>query len=234
MLPPALLGKLSFSLSAPTHPALPQGRNKLGIADERDTMLYVPVSLPKDKAATLLVMFHGARGTSDTVLALLEQHAEEHGFLLLVPQSQFVTWDLAMGGNGPDLARLERALSKVAAHFQLDARHLGFAGFSDGGSYALSIGLTNGQIVSHVIALSPGFMSVHIPEGTPSIFIAHGADDTQLPARAHGRKHASKLEVDGYPVTYVEFEDGHIIRPHVLDQAIRFFLDLPPGSGDPA
>ena len=53
------------------------------------------------------------RGWPDKTLSHLEQQAEQHGFLLLVPYSQFQTWDLAMGGNGPDLARLEQALTIV-------------------------------------------------------------------------------------------------------------------------
>lgn len=225
MLPPALLGKLSFTHSEPTESALPQGRNPLGIDDARDALLYVPSSLHVDKPVPLLVMFHGARGLSEKIMSLLEQHAERHGFLLLAPQSQFQTWDLAMGGNGPDLARLEQALTIISSHFQIDTSHLGFAGFSDGGSYALSIGLTNGELVSHVIAFSPGFMSLYAPEGSPQILIAHGTEDKQLPAHAHGGKIASKLKEDGYTVTYEEFEGGHVIRSHILEKAVQFFLN---------
>jgi phospholipase/carboxylesterase len=58
--------------------------------------------------------------------------------LLLLPQSQFPTWDLVIGGNGPDLERLDKALAEVASRFAIDPAHLAFAGFSDGGSYALS------------------------------------------------------------------------------------------------
>lgn len=32
------------------------------------------------------------------------------------------------------------------------------AGFSDGASYALSLGLPNGNLFSHIVAFSPGFM----------------------------------------------------------------------------
>ncbi len=225
LLPPALLGKLSFSIAAPKQSALSHGCNELGIANERDATLYVPSSIKMGEPVPLLVMFHGARGWPDKTLSHLEQQAEQHGFLLLVPYSQFQTWDLAMGGNGPDLARLEQALTIVSDHFQIDSHHFGFAGFSDGGSYALSIGLTNGQLVSHVIALSPGFMSLYAPEGAPQILIAHGTQDEQLPAHAHGGKIASKLQADGYAVKYEAFEGGHIIRAQVLEEAIRFFLE---------
>ncbi|MDP3311088.1 MAG: esterase, partial [Polaromonas sp.] len=98
----ALLGRLSFRPgAAPDKPALPAGRHQLGIADERDAVLIVPESLPTDRSAPLLLMFHGAGGSADKVLPFLMDHAEQRGFLLLLPQSQFPTWDLVIGGNGP-------------------------------------------------------------------------------------------------------------------------------------
>jgi len=224
LLPPALLGRLSFAHVSPDKPPMPPGRNLLGIADERDSLLFVPSGLPADAELPLLVMFHGANGSAEGVLTLLEAHAEQEKFLLLAPQSVFSTWDLAMGGNGPDLERLERALATVASHFQLDPKRLAFAGFSDGGSYALSIGLSNGSLVSHVIAFSAGFMNLYLPQGRPSVLVVHGNADEQLPAWKHGQAHAAKLKADGYRVEYLEFDGGHSMPPQVVETAVKFFI----------
>ena len=129
-----------------------------------------------------------------------------------------------MAGHGPDLDRLERALQKISTHFLLDKKHLGLAGFSDGASYALSTGLSNGDWVSHVIALSGGFMNVYKPLGKPAIFIAHSPEDEQLPINTTGRKHATQLENAGYEVEYLEFSGPHVIQQPVVDRAIEFFL----------
>lgn len=221
----ALLGRLSFRPgAAPDKPALPAGRHQLGIADERDAVLIVPESLPTDSPAPLLVMFHGAGGSADKVLPYLMDHAQQRGFLLLLPQSQFPTWDLVIGGNGPDLERLDQALATVASRFPLDPERLGFAGFSDGGSYALSAGVTNGDVASHVMVFSAGFMSVFKQNGAPRIFIAHGLQDEQLPIETSARPHVARLKAAGYDVTAVEFKGPHHIAPAVVTLAMNFFL----------
>jgi phospholipase/carboxylesterase len=221
----ALLGRLSFRPGAvPDKPALPAGRHALGIAEERDAVLVVPENLPGDRPVTLLVMFHGAGGSADKVLPFLIDHARQRGFLLLLPQSQFPTWDLVIGGNGPDLERLEQALREVASHFPVDPTRLGFAGFSDGGSYALSAGITNGDVASHVMVFSGGFMSVFQQHGAPRIFIAHGLQDEQLPIDTSARPHVAKLKAAGYDVAAVEFRGPHRIEPAVVALSMEFFL----------
>lgn len=221
----ALLGRLSFRPgSTPDRTPLPPGRHNLGIADERDAVLIVPAGLQATQPVALLVMFHGAGGSADKVLPFLIEHAEQRNFLLLLPQSQFPTWDLVIGGNGPDLERLEKALNEVASRFTIDPSHLGFAGFSDGGSYALSVGLTNGDVASHVMVFSGGFMSVFQQNGTPRIFIAHGLADEQLPIETSARPHVAKLQAAAYEVTAVEFKGPHQIEPPVVALAMDFFL----------
>ena len=50
-----------------------------------------------------------------------------------------------------------------------------------GASYALSVGLTNGDLFSDILAFSPGFMAPAVRHGAPNIFISHGTQDTVLP-----------------------------------------------------
>jgi phospholipase/carboxylesterase len=221
----ALLGRLAFRPgAAPDKQAFPPGRHPLGIADERDAVLIVPDTLPVGTPVPLLLMFHGAGGSADKVLPFLIGHARQRGFLLLLPQSQFPTWDLVIGGNGPDLERLDQALAEVASRFPLDPTRLGFAGFSDGGSYALSAGMTNGDVASHVMAFSAGFMSVFQQNGAPRIFIAHGLQDEQLPIETSARPHVARLKAAGYEVTALEFKGPHHIEPAVVTLAMDFFL----------
>jgi phospholipase/carboxylesterase len=58
---------------------------------------------------------------------------------------------------------------------------LAVEGFSDGASYALSIGLTNGDLFTHVVAFSPGFASPVAYTGKPPVFVSHGTHDEVLP-----------------------------------------------------
>ena len=220
----AALAGASVSTSIPPSVALAPGRHSLGLSETRDAVLYVPADLPTHTPVPLFVMFHGAGGFPEKVLPFIESHADAHKFLVLAPHSTFPTWDIVIGGSGPDLERLQAALRQVASRYRIDAGRVAFAGFSDGASYALSIGVTNGDIASHVIAFSGGFMSVFVQEGQPRIFIAHGLIDEQLPIATSGRQNANKLKAAGYDVQYVEFDGLHIIEPEVVARAIDFFL----------
>jgi hypothetical protein len=57
----------------------------------------------------------------------------------------------------------------------VDPTRLAVGGFSDGTSYALSLGLTNGDLFSHVLAFSPGFAVPARRRGRPRLFLSHGA-----------------------------------------------------------
>lgn len=220
----SLMGRLSFAPTFPSvEPEFKPGRNLLGVSEERDYVLYVPESLDAGQPVPLLVFFHGAGGSPEKILPFIEAHAEERGMLVLAPHSMLPTWDIVIGGNGPDLERLDTALAKLASHYLLDPHQFGFAGFSDGGSYALSNGLTNGHFVSHIMVFSGGFMTAMMPEGMPQVFISHGLVDEQLPIETSGRANAEKLKESGYPVHYVEFNGKHIIHPPIVKLAVDFF-----------
>lgn len=221
----AMAGRLEFRAgAAPTAAPLPPGRHDLAFPDGRPAVLVVPEGLPTDRPLPLLVMFHGAGGEANRVLPHVVPHARERKFLLLAPQSMYPTWDVVIGGHGPDLQRLEGALSMVASHFALDATQLAFAGFSDGGSYALSVGVTNGDVASHVIALSAGFMNTFSRHGTPKVFIAHGRADSQLPIETSAHPHARQLLENGYDLTLQPFDGDHVIVPRVVARAVEFFV----------
>ena len=63
------------------------------------------------------------------------------------------TWDLiAQRAFGPDVAHLDRVLDAVVDRVDVDTDRMAVGGVSDGASYALSIGLTNGDVFGTVIA----------------------------------------------------------------------------------
>ncbi|OYZ89287.1 MAG: esterase [Rhizobiales bacterium 17-65-6] len=234
MLDPFLAGHLTFSPStiARDMPAPGPGKHALGLFEERDALLVVPDGVDPARPTPLMVLFHGGGGHAEKILPMIEQHALSRGFLLLVPQSRFPTWDLVIAGNGPDRERLDTALAAVAARYALDTSHICFAGHSDGGSYALSLGLTNGQFVTHIIVSSAGFMSVQQQEGAPRIFMSHGVRDEQIPIDRSARAHASLLKRAGYDLTYMEYNGPHAWQPPVVGMAVEFFMgDVAPVQG---
>src|SRR5690349_14549860 len=97
---------------------------------------------------------------------------------------------------------LERTFDRCS----VDPSHLAVGGFSDGASYALSIGITNGDLCAYIIAFSPGFIAPATQRGAPHIFISHGTRDATLPIDACSRIFVPQIERAGYEVPYREFD----------------------------
>ena len=181
----------------------------------------VPPSLPRP--APLLVFFHGAGGSAAQSLPAVRFLAEEQRVLLLLPSSAQQTWDLLGSRLGPDVRALDEHLAAVLARHPVDRVALG--GFSDGASYALSIGLANGDLVESVLALSPGFAAPPDQVGRPRVWVSHGTDDRVLPIDVCGRRVVRTLRAAGYDVTYEEFRGGHDLTPELLRAAASAWLD---------
>jgi phospholipase/carboxylesterase len=205
----------------------PRGLQKLGIDKTRDGLLFVPSSYRADQPMPLLVMLHGAGGNAGQGLDLMQQVAEREGYLLLATDSRGQTWDMILDDYGPDVAFLDSALQSVFERFAVDASRVAIGGFSDGASYALSLGLSNGELFSHIIAFSPGYMSPAEQRGKPRIFISHGTDDRVLPIDRCSRRIAPQLKRAGYDVQYLEFNGPHAVPPVIRDKAAQWFDAAP-------
>ena len=214
-------GRLSPRPAAAPRSAPEPGLHPLGELGLPDHLLLVPDAVPA--GAPLAVWFHGAGGHAARSVPVVRAAFADAGALVLLPSSAGPTWDLLTGGTGADVGPLQVALQHVlAAH---DAGRVAFAGFSDGASYALSLGLANGGLVEAVLAFSPGFVAPPSLDGRVRCWIAHGTADTVLPVDRCGRRVAAQLERQGYPVHYEEFDGGHVVRPDHLAAALGWWLD---------
>ncbi|HYH46455.1 MAG TPA: phospholipase, partial [Thermoanaerobaculia bacterium] len=106
----------------------------------------------------------------------------------------------------------------------VDAARLAIGGFSDGASYALSVGLTNGDLFTHVLAFSPGFMAPARQEGKPGIYVSHGTRDEVLPIARCSRQLVPQLEQSGYQVIYREFDGPHTVPAEIARQATNWLV----------
>jgi phospholipase/carboxylesterase len=193
----------------------------LGLGGTRDGYLSVPPSYHPDKPVPFIVMLHGARGPEG--LEKFCDTAAKEGIAVAVPESRGLTWDRVKGSFGPDIAFLDRVLAYTFDRLAIDSRRLAVSGFSDGGSYALSVGLSNGDVFSHVIAYSPEFVSAPVRFGKPPVFIAHGVQDQVLSVNL-SEQMVRKLKQSGYAVEFREFTGGHMMRPDLVTESLRWFL----------
>ncbi|HEX2063832.1 MAG TPA: PHB depolymerase family esterase [Acidimicrobiales bacterium] len=208
----------------PSQPSPGPGVHPLGLEPVRDGLVFVPAGLPPDRPAPLLVMLHGAGGDARGGLGVLGRLAEERGVVVVAPDSRGRTWDVILGAYGPDVAFVDRALAQAFDRHAVDPARVAIGGFSDGASYALSLGLANGDLFHHVLAFSPGFSASRDGPGRPRFFVSHGTDDGVLPIASTSRRIVPDLEREGYAVRYREFAGGHAVPPEVVEEAVAWFL----------
>jgi phospholipase/carboxylesterase len=203
--------------------AAPIGLHALGLDPGRDGLLYVPAGASADRPTPLVLMLHGAGGNAGLVLPSLRALADAVGLILLVPDSRRRTWDVLLGGYGPDVAFIDRALAQVFDRYAVEPTRIAIGGFSDGASYALSLGLTNGDLFTHVMAFSPGFLAPAAQRGWPRLFIAHGQRDDVLPIESCSRRIVPPLRRAEYDVCYREFDGPHTVPDEIALEAVDWF-----------
>ena len=220
----ATQGRLEARPAGAAPAAVSPGEQPLGLDARRDGAIYVPASYRPERPTPLVVCLHGAGGTGAGSIVALRDEAERAGLLLVGPDSRGRTWDVLLGGYGPDVAFIDRALTLAFARFAVDMAHIALEGFSDGASYALSLGLGNGDLFTHILAFSPGFMAPPAQVGTPRIYISHGIHDRVLPIDRCSRRLAPALTRAGYDVLYHEFDGPHTVPREIAGEAVQWFL----------
>ncbi len=213
-------GRLSARPHAPGLPAPTVGISRLGLGGDRDGVIYVPPSYRPDRPARVLLMFHGAGGRGEKTLKYLRVEADRLGFIIVSPDSREGTWDVVRHELfGPDVAFVDRALARVFERVAVDPAQLVVGGFSDGATYALSLGLANGDLFARVIAFSPGDVAPGPRVGHPGVFIAHGRADQVLPFE-YAQVIVDDIRRDGYDVDFEIFEGGHHVAPEMARRAM--------------
>lgn len=212
------------------------GLNDLGLGRERDGLRFVPNTYRPDVALPLLLTLHGAGGDGFAGIQPWLNFAETAGVVVVSPDSRETSWDRRYGRFGADVSFIDNALSDTYLRCRIDRTRMAIAGFSDGASYALSLGLTNGDLFDEVVAFSPGFVAPNVSRGKPYVFVSHGTSDTVLPIATTSRVFVPKLKTAGYPVTYQEFDGGHRIPPTIASDAFQWLQNawgivVPPTTG---
>lgn len=190
-------------------------------ADGAQALAWVPEKVKREVASPLVLFLHGALRRPGIYL---DQHisvADETGTIVLAPYSTIGTWDAIRGSFGRDITVLDTSLRWVFERWRIDPRRIVISGFSDGGSYALSVGVANGDFFTRIAAWSPGFMIPVKTVGKPPVLISHGTEDEILPIERTSRQIVPALRAAGYTVDYREFKGPHAIQKPILEEMIR-------------
>ena len=207
------------------------GWQRLNLSPGRDGYVYVPPSYVATKPAPLIVLLHGAGASATSWQNAAPLLADAGGFIILAPDSAGRTWDVLLSGFSADVQYIDYALAWVFQRCNIDATHVALGGFSDGASYALSLGIPNGDLFTHLMAFSPGFNAAPGKRGLPKVFDSHGLRDAVLPIDNCSRRIVPALRTAGYDVTYREFDGVHELPLSVANEAMQWFV---PGTASVA
>ena len=198
------------------------GEHTLRLGAGRTALMRVTAGDYGGRKALLLAL-HGAGGGSRDGLYAFRGGWRERGLVMVAPAAEGSTWSF-LRGRDTDLPYIDRALHRAFARCSVDPRRVGIGGFSDGATYALTLGLLNGDLFRAAIGLSPGGLLAENAVGKPRVFVAHGTRDTVLPISSTSDVIVRTLRSYGYPVTYRRFDGGHEARPAISRAAVRWFL----------
>ena len=179
---------------------------------------------PGDGPRALIVALHGAGGTPAGAIEAFSGAWDEPRLVLIAPASKGQTWSVLRSEQDFDLESINLALAKAYERCTIDRNRIGVGGFSDGATYALTLGVSNGDLFPAVIAFSPGGIVAGEQRGAPRFFISHGTHDSVLPIARAGDAVVKKLRSAGYPVTYRRFRGDHEVPQGVSKAAVRWFL----------
>lgn len=195
------------------------GTHTLRLANGATARMRVTPGARTAKKALLLAL-HGAGGDGDAGLWPFRAAFSRRNVVLVSPSAESRTWNLFYGA---DRAQIDRALRQAFARCRVDAKRIAVAGFSDGATTALTLGLVNGNLFRHVMAIAPGGVEAGEATGKPRVFLAHGKADTVIPIRVSDQI-ARELRRFGYPLTYRKFAGGHDVPNGISSAAVRWYL----------
>jgi len=202
------------------------GVTPLGLGDGtgRDGILLVPGSYDPATPAPLLVALHGATGNAENWTGFYDTYCEPRGMVMLAVDSRDATWDRVRGSFGEDVPFIDLALRHTFDRCAIAADRIALMGFSDGASYSLSLGPSNGDLFTHLVAFSPGFTAPVEPlPGRPPVFVSHGVSDPILSVAETVLVIVPAMRAGGYDVTYEQFDGRHEVPPEIASQALDWF-----------
>lgn len=200
---------------------------------------YVPASA--GPRPPLLVLLHGAGRRADRMIERLAAEADARGIVLLAPTSIGMTWDTVSRAEEPqspsstlanslarrfssshDADRVEAAIAALAKTVPVDRARTVLAGFSDGATFALAMGMSRNHPFSAVIAWSPGIAIETVsPAHGRKVFVSHGRQDPVLSFNTDCAEIVPLVQSEGAAVSFLPFKGGHEM-PEIAKDA---FLD---------
>lgn len=217
-------------------------------SDVGSLIAYVPANAGAQPP--LLVLLHGAGRRADRMIEDLAAEANERGIVLLAPTSRGATWDTVSSAEQPpspdsmlasslahrfnssrDAIRVEAAIAALGKIVPVDRSRTVLAGFSDGATFALAMGLSRNHPFSAVIAWSPGIaIETASPARGRRVFVSHGRQDQVLSFNTDCAEIVPLVQSEGAAVSFLPFAGGHEIPQIAKDTFLDAIFGPLPGA----
>ena len=180
---------------------------------ESRALLLTPDEIDPQRSYPLITLLHGAGRQDEMLSKLFREEPERRQALFLTPRSYLPTWDLIAGAGRNDLDFLEHAHNLIYRRYPIDPQRQALLGYSDGASYALSLGLSNPEIFSAVMGWAAGFelFDREAAAGSskkPRVLLEYGTHDPVFPFEQVALPMRANLERLGYDVAFRVDEGG--------------------------
>jgi polyhydroxybutyrate depolymerase len=170
----------------------------------RTYYLHVPVNIPKDREAALVLMFHGGGGTPAWAEreSQFSELADREGFLAAYPQGYKKSWNdgrenrniAAQRDHIDDLAFVAALLDDLGKNYKIDSKRVFATGISNGATFSQYLGI---HLSTRIAAIAP---------------VAGGIAEP-LSANFNPEKPVAVLMMNGTQDPLVHYQGGNITLP---------------------
>jgi poly(3-hydroxybutyrate) depolymerase len=212
--------------------ASPTGHVSIERGESR-AVLLTPGEIDPAKRYPLITVLHGAGRQDEMLVKACRDQPEQRDALFLVPRSLLPTWDLIASPERPDLDFLEYAYDLIYRRYPVDAGRQALLGYSDGASYALSVGLSNPHLFRAVMGWAAGFIALDRTfnvdaDPRPSVLLEYGTHDELFPFERVAVPMRDNLRKAGYTVEFRVDQGGrHWPSADFLPEALDWFFSEP-------
>ena len=196
-------------------------------------VLLTPEEIDPARRYPLVTVLHGAGRQDELLVRACRGEPERRQALFFVPRSVRPTWDLIAGDERPDLDFLQWAYDLIYRRYPVDPERQALLGYSDGASYALSVGLSNPRVFRAVMGWAAGFAAIDDtnlqPEDPkPPVLLEYGTHDELFPFDRIALPMRAELERLGYRVEFRVDEGGrHWPSGSFQSEALDWFFSEP-------
>ncbi|WP_028782322.1 alpha/beta hydrolase [Thalassobacillus devorans] len=199
-----------------------------------------PTNIDPNKEYPALFLLHGI-GSNERDMLSLADDLENHFFIFSIrghlSQQPGYAFFTIQGYGKPHREVFDQGINQVnnfidyaVEQYQVDSNFLYLLGFSQGAIVSMATGLTLGNRIKGIVALSgyiPAFVKEEYaiqPVDRVSLFISHGEFDNILPYEwgIESYKYYSGL---GSQVTFKAYQEGHLVSPVNKQDFTKWLLD---------